>query len=76
MLSENAKTYTNTQALMSGTATHKLANGFSFTSPNSFGCSCTDRTAPNACQAAPISGNDVHVAGTGSDVVWLSCTGH
>jgi hypothetical protein len=76
VLNENAKTYISRQALKDGTVTHSFSNGFSFTSAATFGCSCTDQTAPNACQATPISASTVHLAGTSSDVVWLSCTGH
>lgn len=76
VLNGNAKTYTSRQALKDGTVTHSFSNGFSFTSAATFGCSCTDQTAPNACQATPISASTVQLAGTSSDVVWLSCTGH
>jgi len=70
------KIYTNTQALSSGSATHTFANRFSFTSSSTFGCLCTDQTAANACKAVPASATTVKVAGTGSDTLWLQCTGH
>ena len=76
ILRGSEKTYTNRQTLMAGGAIHSLANGFSFTSADSYGCSCTDQSAPNACQAIPITGNKVRVGGIGTDVVWLSCSGH
>jgi len=76
VLSGNAKTYIIRQTLKDGTGTHSFSNGFSFTSAAAFGCSCTDQTAPNACQATPASASSVRLAGSGSDVVWLSCTGH
>jgi len=76
VLNGNAKTYVNRQVLKDGVGTHSFSNGFSFTSAAAFGCSCTDQTAPNACQATPVSASSVRLAGAGSDVVWLSCTGH
>jgi hypothetical protein len=76
VLNGAAKTYTNKQALTSGSATHVLANGFHFSSNTTFGCSCTDQTAPHACQAVPAADNTVTLAGSGSDVLWLSCIGH
>ena len=68
--------YTNTQALTGGAATHTLANSFTFSSSSTFGCTCTDQTAANACQAVPASATTVTLAGTGTDVLWLSCSGH
>jgi hypothetical protein len=70
------KIYTNTQALTAGTATHTLANSFTFTSSGTFGCTCTDQTAANACRAVPASATTVTLAGTGTDTLWLSCSGH
>jgi hypothetical protein len=70
------KIYTNTQALTGGAATHTLANSFTFTSSSTFGCTCTDQTAANACQAVPASATTITLAGTGTDVLWLSCSGH
>lgn len=71
-----AKLYTNIQSLSGGTGTHTFANGFAYTSTGTFGCTCTDQTSANACKAVPASANTVTVAGTGSDVLWLSCSGH
>jgi hypothetical protein len=70
------RVYTNTQALTTGAATHTFANSFTFTSSATFGCTCTDQTAANACKAVPASATTVTLAGTSSDVLWLSCTGH
>ena len=70
------KIYTNSQALTAGTATHTFANSFTFASSSSYGCSCTDQTAANACQALPASASSVTVVGTGSDILWLQCIGH
>lgn len=72
----NDKTYTNTQALTAGAATHTLANSFTYTSSATFGCTCTDQTAAAACKAVPASATTVTLAGTGTDVLWLSCSGH
>ena len=76
VLMASGKIYTNTQALTTGTATHTLANSFTFTGTGTFGCTCTDQTAANACQAVPASATTVTLAGTSSDVLWLSCSGH
>lgn len=70
------KIYTNTQALSTGAATHTFANSFTYTSSSTFGCTCTDQTAANACQAVPTAASAVNLAGTGSDVLWLECLGH
>jgi hypothetical protein len=70
------KIYTNTQALTTGAATHTFANSFTYTSSSTFGCTCTDQTAAKACRAVPASATTVTMAGTGSDVLWLSCSGH
>jgi|GEM_PF-4702817 len=70
------KIYTNTQALTAGAATHTFANSFTFTSSSTFGCTCTDQTAVNACKAVPASATTVTLAGTGTDTLWLSCSGH
>jgi hypothetical protein len=72
----NDSPYTNTQVLTAGAATHTFANGFSYTSASTFGCICTDQTAANACKAVPASANTVTLAGTGTDTLWLSCSGH
>lgn len=76
VLTASEKIYTNTQALTTGSATHTFANRFSFTSSSTFGCTCTDQTAANACKAVPASATTVTLAGNGSDVLWLSCSGH
>jgi hypothetical protein len=76
VLTATEKIYTNTQALTTGAATHTLANSFTFTSSSTFGCTCTDQTAANACKAVPASATTVTLAGTGSDTLWLSCSGH
>jgi len=76
VLNANEFVYTNTQLLSGGTATHTFGNSFAFTSSSTFGCTCTDQTAANACSAAPASANTVNLLGTGSDVLWLSCSGH
>jgi hypothetical protein len=76
VLTTSDKIYTNRQALSTGTATHTFANGFTYTSSSTFGCTCTDQTAANACRAAPASATTVTLAGTGSDVLWLLCNGH
>jgi hypothetical protein len=76
VLTASEKVYTNTQALTTGAATHTLANSFTFTSSATFGCTCTDQTAANACKAVPASATTVTLAGTGSDTLWLSCSGH
>lgn len=76
VLTTNEKIYTNSQALVGGSATHTFANGFTFTSTRSFGCVCTDQTAANACRAVPASATAVTLAGTGSDILWLQCAGH
>jgi len=68
--------YTNKQALSTGAATHTFTNSFTFTSSATFGCTCTDQTAANACKAVPASATTVTLAGTSSDVLWLSCSGH
>jgi hypothetical protein len=70
------KIYTNTQTLTAGAATHSFANSFTYTSSSTFGCTCTDQTAANACKAVPASATTVTLAGTGSDTLWLSCSGH
>jgi hypothetical protein len=70
------KIYTNTQALIGGAAVHTFGNGFSYTSPKTFGCTCTDQTAANPCKAVPNSSVTVSLAGTGADVIWLECLGH
>ena len=70
------KIYTNTQALTGGAATHTFANNFTYTSSSTFGCTCTDQTAANACRAVPTSASTVALAGTGSDVLWIECAGH
>ncbi len=72
----NEKIYTNTQILSGGAATHTFAAGFTFTNSGTFGCTCTDQTAANACKAVPASGTTVTLAGTSTDVIWLSCSGH
>jgi hypothetical protein len=76
VLTTAEKIYTNTQTLSGGAATHTLANSFTYTSPGTFGCTCTDQTATAACKAVPASATTVTLAGTGSDVLWLSCSGH
>jgi hypothetical protein len=76
VLTTAEKIYTNTQALTRGAATHKFANNFTFTSSSTFGCTCTDQTTANACKAVPASATTVILAGTGSDTLWLSCSGH
>jgi hypothetical protein len=68
--------YTNKQALTTGAATHTLANSFTYTSSATFGCTCTDQTAAAACKAVPASATTVTLTGTGSDTLWLSCSGH
>ena len=70
------KHYTNTQLLSGGTATHTFPGNFTYTSSSTFGCTCTDQTAANACKAVPASATTVTVAGTGTDTLWLSCSGH
>ena len=72
----NEKIYTNKQALTSGSATHTFGNGFTYTSTSTFGCTCTDQTAANACSAVPASATTVSLLGTSADVLWLSCSGH
>lgn len=72
----NEKIYTNTQILSGGAATHTFAASFTFTNSGTFGCTCTDQTAANACKAVPASGTTVTLAGTSTDVIWLSCSGH
>jgi hypothetical protein len=76
VLNANELIYTNKQSLTSGTATHTFAGSFTYTSSSTFGCTCTDQTAANACSAAPASANTVALLGTGGDVLWLSCSGH
>jgi hypothetical protein len=76
LLTTSEKIYTNTQALVGGTATHTFANSFTFAGGRTFGCTCTDQTAANACMAVPASATTVTLAGTGSDVLWLECAGH
>jgi len=76
VLTTSEKIYTNTQALTGGAATHTFTNSFRFTSSHTFGCACTDQTAANACRAVPASATAVTLTGTGSDVLWLQCTGH
>jgi hypothetical protein len=76
VLNVSEKIYTNTQALTAGAATHTLANSFTYTSSATFGCSCTDQTAAAACRAVPASATTVTLAGTGTDTLWLSCSGH
>jgi hypothetical protein len=76
VLTASEKIYTNTQALTTGTATHTFAASFTFTGTGTFGCTCTDQTAANACKAVPASATTVTLAGTSSDVLWLSCSGH
>lgn len=76
VLTTAEKIYTNTQALTTGAATHTFANSFTYTSSSTFGCTCTDQTAANACKAVPASATTVTLAGTGSDTLWLSCSGH
>ncbi|MCU1249571.1 MAG: hypothetical protein JWQ49_2600 [Edaphobacter sp.] len=70
------KIYVNSQALNEGAAVHTFATGFRFISSRTFGCICTDQTAANACRAVPASATEVTLAGTGSDILWLQCTGH
>jgi hypothetical protein len=70
------KIYTNTQALTRGAATHTFAHRFTFIGSETFGCTCTDQTAANACKAVPVAATTVILTGTGSDVIWLSCSGH
>jgi len=70
------KIYTNTQALTTGAATHTFGNSFTYTSSATFQCQCTDQTAANACKAVPASATTVTLAGTGADVIALSCSGH
>jgi hypothetical protein len=76
VLAQSEKIYTSTQVLSSGQATHSFANGFTFTSSSSFGCTCTDQTTVSVCKAVPASATSVSLAGTGSDVLWLECLGH
>jgi hypothetical protein len=76
VLTTSEKIYTNTQSLIGGAATHTFAHSFTYTSSGAFGCTCTDETSANACRAVPASATTVTLAGTGSDVVWLECTGH
>lgn len=76
VLTTSEKIYTGTKALSTGAATLTFANSFTFTSSATFGCNCTDQTAANACQAVPASGSTVTLAGTASDVLWVSCSGH
>ena len=76
LLTTGEKIYTNKQTLSGGNTTHTFANGFSFTSASTFGCSCTDQTSASACRAVPASATTVTLVGTGSDVLWLSCSGH
>lgn len=76
ILTNNEKIYTNTQALTAGAATHTLANSFSYTSSGTFGCQCTDQTGANACKAVPASATTVTLAGTGTDTLFLTCSGH
>jgi len=76
VLATNEKIYTNVQVLRGGSATHTLANSFTFTSSRTFGCTCTDQTAANACRAVPASATKVTLAGTGSDILWLECVGY
>lgn len=70
------KMYSNTQTLSSGAATHTFANSFSYTSSSTFHCQCTDQTGASACKAVPASATTVTLAGTGSDVLALLCSGH
>jgi hypothetical protein len=76
VLATSEKIYTNTQSLIGGAATHTFARSFTYTSSSTFGCTCTDQTAANACRAIPASASTVTLAGTGSDVLWLECAGH
>lgn len=76
VLTVSEKIYTNTQALSTGVATHTFANRFAYTSSSTFGCTCTDQTAANACRAVPATATTVTLTGTGSDVLWVSCSGH
>jgi hypothetical protein len=76
VLTTSEKIYTNTQSLIGGAATHTFARSFTYTSSSTFGCTCTDQTAANACRAIPASASTVTLAGTGSDVLWLECAGH
>ena len=68
--------YTKAIGLTGGAATHTFANNFTYTATTSFGCSCTDQTAVNACKAVPASANSVTLAGTGTDILWVRCSGH
>jgi hypothetical protein len=76
VLTTSEKIYTSTQALNGGAATHAFANNFTYTSSKTFGCSCTDQTAANACRAVPASAHTVTLEGTGTDILWLECAGH
>jgi hypothetical protein len=76
VFSSSERIYTNTQALTKGAATHTFAHSFRFVGSETFGCTCTDQTSANACKATPASATTVTLAGTGSDVLWLSCSGH
>ena len=67
---------TETKALSTGAATLTFSASFTFTSSSTFGCTCTDQTAANACKAVPASATTVTLAGTGSDTLWVSCSGH
>ena len=60
--------------LTNGTAT---LTGISpaFTSPSTFGCTCTDQTSVAACKALPVSPSSVRFSGADSDVLFYSCTG-
>jgi hypothetical protein len=63
-----------TVTLSTGGAT--LTGITAFTSTSTFGCSCTDQTAANACKAVPASTTSVTFAGTGSDVLFYRCVGN
>ena len=76
ILTPSEKVYTNTLKLAAGLAKHTFSNGFAFAGSSTFGCLCTDQTAANACSVHPESATTVQLLGTGTDLIWLSCTGH
>jgi hypothetical protein len=76
VLTRNEKILWQKQALSGGVATMTLGNSFAYTSTATYGCTCTDQTATAACKAVPASATTVTLAGTGTDTLFVQCTGH
>jgi hypothetical protein len=73
---DDAKEIFGTRALVGGEAVVNFGGNFSFTSPQTFGCTATDQSAPaDAAGATPQTSNSIVLRGKGDHIVFYRCIG-